>query len=120
MEFNLESQIYKLYELRTQLKKGIEHYETLFEQYTTLIGLVKESGKEESLPENFADGLEDYKSQLAGMLPQMKLRVSYLDLLIAQYEESGDKGAKVDEIVTLLFNSLGIDQSTPEEATEEN
>lgn len=117
MNFNLESQISKLYELRTQLRNGQANYEKLLVQYDALITVIKES-KKEDLPDDFVSGLIDNKNQFLEALPKMKLRISYLDSLIGRYEKQDDDSKLVEEIVTLVFNSLGIVTDAPEEIKE--
>lgn len=120
--FNLESGMAKLYELKTELERGIENINTLEKQYDALKELVEESDKKESLPEQFIDGLNSYKQETLNQREKLSDRLSYIKTLIDKYEKKDHDGRLVDMIVTLTMASIGIigePQEAAEDATEE-
>ena len=120
--FNLESGMAKLYELKTELERGIENINTLEKQYDALKELVEGSDKKDSLPEQFLDGLNSYKQETLNQREKLSDRLSYIKTLVDKYEKKDHDGRLVDTIVTLAMASLGIigePHEAAEEATEE-
>lgn len=116
--FNLESGIAKLYELKTEIERSIENLETLEKQYDALHDLVESSDKKDSLPPPFLDGLSSYKQETITQRAKLSDRLSYIKTLIDKYEKKDHDGRLVDTIVTLAMASLGI-IGEPQEAEEE-
>ena len=119
--FNFESAMSKLYELRTELKHSIDNIKKLKKQYAVLTKIVDESGRQRDLPSDFVKEINEYKKNLNRQVTTITNRISYLDALIDWYEKKDDFSNKVDQIVTLVLNALGVQgESTPEAVDENN
>ena len=119
MEMKFESGMSKLYELRTEFKRSIENIKKLKKQYGVLVKIVDESHRKKDIPENFAKEINDYKKDLDRQLTTISTRKDYLDTIIGWYEKQDDFANKVDQIVTLTLEALGISGETPTEAEPE-
>jgi hypothetical protein len=106
--FDLESRMYALYELRTKLRDGIDNYNKIIAQYEIIIDVVEKSDRRKEIPDDFVTGFNEEKMKMKQAIPEMEKRVSYLSMLIDRYEKKDADGQNVDQIVTLLFNALGI------------
>ena len=109
---NLESQMYKLNELQAELSRGKEQYEKALPQYDALLDIIKQSEREEELPEGFTSTTEGDRNNIQKGLDNINRRLSYIAMLLDKAKD--DKS--VEGIVTLTFLSLGIGLET---ATEE-
>ena len=118
--FNFESAMSKLYELRTELKHSIDNIKKLKKQYAVLTKIVDESGRQRDLPSDFVKEINEYKKNLNRQVTTITNRISYLDALIDWYEKKDDFSNKVDQIVTLVLNALGVQGESAPEAVDEN
>lgn len=108
--FNLESQMYKLHELQTELVRGKEQYEKAIPQYNALIDIIKKSGHEDKLPDGFiATTMEDKKNIQKGLV-NINCRLGYIKMLFDKAQTNED----VEAIVTLTLLALGIGLNEPD------
>lgn len=119
MEMKFESGMSKLYELRTEFKRSIENIKKLKKQYGVLVKIVDESSRKKDIPDNFVKEINEYKKDLDRQLTTITTRKSYLDTIIGWYEKQDDFANKVDQIVTLTLEALGIRGEDPKEAEPE-
>lgn len=110
--FNLESQMYKLNELQTELSRGREQYMKALPQYDALLDIIKKSEREDELPEGFVSTTETDRGNIQKGLDNINKRLCYIRILLDKAKE--DKS--IEGIVTMTLLSLGIGLET---ATEE-
>lgn len=115
MEMKFESGMSKLYELRAEFKRSLENIKKLKKQYGVLIKIVEESYRKKDIPDNFVKEINEYKKDLDRQLTTITTRKSYLDTIIGWYEKQDDFANKVDQIVTLTLEALGIRGEDPKE-----
>lgn len=101
---NLESQMYKMNELQTELTRGKEQYEKALPQYEALLDIVKKSDREEELPEGFAATTEGDMLNIQKGLDNINKRLGYIGILLDKAKDN----AEVEGIVTLTLLALGI------------
>ena len=112
-EINLESKIAKLYELKTQLTRDLQDHQLLVKQYKTLIDVVEKSKKSNELPKDFLQAIKNYCNQSEDIVKRIQLRITYILTLTDWYEKKDEKSAIVEQVVTLVFESLGISDDLP-------
>lgn len=105
---NLESQMYKLNELQAELIRGKEQYTKALPQYDALLDIIKQSDREDELPEGFVATTEGDKNNIQKGLDNINKRLCYIAMLLDKAKENPD----VEGIVTLTFLSLGIGLET--------
>lgn len=104
----MKNGIFKLYELRDEMKKGIENIESVVSQQEELLKVVKASKKSKTLFKEFISGLEgQIKNTKEEQLVTLNERLDIIETLIKDYENSDDK-KKIEDLVTSLFIGLGI------------
>ena len=108
--FNLESQMYKLHELHTELVRGKEQYEKAIPQYDALIDIIKKSGHEDKLPEKFIETTIEDKQNIQKGLVNINCRLGYIKMLF----DKAQTNEEVDAIVTLTLLALGIGLNEPD------
>lgn len=113
VKVEIESKMYRIYELRDELTFAIKNIESVIKQQTKLINIIS---KNKSNKEEF----KDFISELASSISQTELqkeklstRIAYLNSIIEVYETrttAEDKAISktVDLIITYLANALGI------------
>ena len=111
---NLESQMYKLNELRAELSRGKEQYEKALPQYDALLDIIKQSEREDELPEGFTSTTEGDRNNIERGLCNIERRLGYIGILLEKAKENPD----VEGIVTLTLLSLGIGLGEFEEPHE--
>lgn len=111
---NLESQLYKLHELKAELDRGNEQYQKALPQYQALLDIVEKSGKLDKLPENFIETLRDDMKNIKRGLTNINKRQIYIQMLLDKVKDNPE----VEGIITLTLLSLGIGLDT-EEAPKE-
>lgn len=111
---NLESQMYKLNELQTELIRGKEQYEKAIPQYDALLDIIEKSGREEELPEGFVATTDGDMRNIEKGLCNIERRLGYIRILLEKAKENPE----IDGIVTLTLLSLGIGLGEFEEPHE--
>lgn len=101
---NLESQMYKLNELQTELIRGKEQYEKAIPQYDALLDIIAKSNREAELPENFVETTTEDKGNIQKGLNNINKRLGYIEMLFDKAKKNKD----VEGIVTLTMLALGI------------
>lgn len=101
---NLESQMYKLNELQTELIRGKEQYTKALPQYDALLDIIKKSNREDELPEGFITTTETDRRNIEKGLCNIERRLGYIRILLEKAKENPE----IDGIVTLTLLSLGI------------
>lgn len=119
MEMKFESGMSKLYELRAEFKRSLDNIKKLKKQYGVLVKIVDESSRKKDIPDNFVKEINEYKKDLDRQLTTITTRKSYLDTIIGWYEKQDDFANKVDQIVTLTLEALGIRGEDPKEVEPE-
>jgi hypothetical protein len=112
--FNLESQMYKLNELQTELSRGREQYMKALPQYDALLDIIKKSEREDELPEGFVSTTEGDRNNIQKGLCNIEHRLGYIGILLEKAKENPE----IDGIVTLTLLSLGIGLGEFEEPHE--
>ena len=116
MDKKVESRMGRLYELKTELARSIENLNKLNVQYDVLVGIIKDSGKEDQLPDDFVSSIGEYKNNLSNQLTIINERLSYLNEIITAYEKQDKKATEIDRIVSLTLASLGLGISNDEQS----
>lgn len=111
---NLESQLYKLNELQTELVRGKEQYEKTLPQYEALLDIIEKSGREEELPEGFAATTDGDMRNIQKGLCNIERRLGYIGILLEKAKENPE----IEGIITLTLLSLGIGLGEFEEPHE--
>lgn len=113
VKVEIESKMYRIYEMRDELTFAIKNIESVVKQQTKLINIIS---KNKSNKEEF----KDFISELASSISQTELqkeklstRIAYLNSIIEVYETrttAEDKAISktVDLMITYLANALGI------------
>ena len=108
---NVESQMYKLNELQTELSRGKEQYEKALPQYDALLDIIKQSEREEELPEGFVSTTETDRNNIQKGLDNINKRLGYIGILL----DKAKTDKTVEGIVTMTLLSLGIGLETTED-----
>lgn len=104
----MKNGIFKLYELRDEMKKGIENIKSVVSQQEELLKVVKASKKAKTLFKEFIDGLESQiKNTKETQLVTLNERLNIIEKIITDYENSNDK-KQIEDLITSLFIGLGI------------
>lgn len=109
---NLESQLYRIYELETELLRGREQYSKAIPQYEALIDIVDKSGRIEELPDNFIDSTKDDLANITKGLHNIEQRLAYINILREKIEQNPE----AEQILTLTMYALGLSDVTVEDA----
>ena len=115
-ELKLESKISKIYELQTRFEHDLKDHNTLVKQYKTLMDIVNHSKKQKDLPKDFLAAIKQYCNQSETTVKKIENRLGYIELLLELHKNNPEV---VDNIVTLVFEILGID-NTEDPVIEEN
>lgn len=126
--FALESQISKIYELKSRFEKELENFEQTKPQYDALIDIIEKSGRIEELPPNFLEGVKKDRQELETAGEVIGQRLGILKILVDKYEaiakenneNTGIETNSVNEILTLVFYGLGIANFDVPENKEES
>jgi hypothetical protein len=100
--------MYALYELRTRLNESVDNYNKIIAQYEIILDIINNSERKSEIPDDFVTGFNEDKTKMKASIEEIKKRLTYINILIDQYEKKDDNGQKVEQIVTLVFDSLGI------------
>lgn len=104
----MKNGIFKLYELRDEMKKGITNIEEVVSQQEELLKVVKASKKSKTLFKEFVTGLEgQIKNTKEEQLVTLHERLDIIETLIKDYESSDNK-KQTEDLITSLFIGLGI------------
>lgn len=104
----MKNGIFKLYELRDEMKKGIDNIEEVVSQQEELLKVVKASKKSKTLFKEFVTGLEgQIKNTKEEQLVTLHERLDIIETLIKDYESSDNK-KQTEDLITSLFIGLGI------------
>lgn len=104
----MKNGIFKLYELRDEMKKGIANIEEVVSQQEELLKVVKASKKSKTLFKEFVTGLEgQIKNTKEEQLVTLHERLDIIEKLIKDYESSDNK-KQTEDLITSLFIGLGI------------
>ena len=104
----MKNGIFKLYELRDEMKKGITNIEEVVSQQEELLKVVKASKKSKTLFKEFVAGLEgQIKNTKEEQLVTLHERLDIIETLIKDYESSDNK-KQTEDLITSLFIGLGI------------
>lgn len=104
----MKNGIFKLYELRDEMKKGITNIEEVVSQQEELLKVVKVSKKSKTLFKEFITGLEgQIKNTKEEQLVTLNERLDIIETLIKDYESSDNK-KQTEDLITSLFIGLGI------------
>lgn len=104
----MKNGIFKLYELRDEMKKGITNIEEVVSQQEELLKVVKASKKSKTLFKEFVTGLEgQIKNTKEEQLVTLNERLDIIEKLIKDYESSDNK-KQTEDLITSLFIGLGI------------
>lgn len=111
---NVESQLYKLNELQAELVRGKEQYEKALPQYDALLDIIKQSEREDELPEGFTSTTEGDRNNIQKGLCNIERRLGYIGILLEKAKENPE----IEGIITLTLLSLGIGLGEFEEPHE--
>lgn len=114
-----KSRIYKLYELRDELKSGINNITKVIEQQNTLCEIVEASDKKDAYVD-FIKGIKSTNKTYANQIETFTNRLNVINGLIELYEKRDEKSAFVDSIVTATLFALGIADTNTLEKEESN
>lgn len=109
---NLESQLFKIFELETELKRGAEQYSAAIPQYEALLDIVKASNRIQELPEGFCEHTEEDLENIKKGLRNIRKRLMYIQMLKDKAKDNSD----AEGLITLVFLALGIGVETEENA----
>ena len=114
----MESRMYQLYELKEELPNAITNLDKIIGAQTYMVNVLKESAGYEQikeLVESFENDIPNYENQKKILL----YRQSILEGVLEEYEEQNEKSKLIDDIVTRVFEAIGMTYSeSPEEKDE--
>lgn len=119
-EKKIQSQLYRMYELRTELLRGQESYKKMIPQYKAIIDIYTHSKRKKDVPENFLSQFEEDLTNLKKGLDNINYRLNCIGALLTKAEENPDSRSIVDWFVTLIFNALGMGLNDKEEQDDKN
>lgn len=108
---NLESQMFKIFELDAELKRGAEQYAAAIPQYEALLDIVKTSERANELPEGFCEHTTEDLENIKKGLHNIKKRLMYIQMLKDKVKDNSE----AEGLVTLVFLALGIGVETGEQ-----
>ena len=118
----LKSQIYKLYELRAAIEKGISITERVIvnkEQHLHILTSYKYKKDEQKLEEEFISELKEDLEKTKKELMYAKNRLALVSSLIEINDKQDEESEKLNNIITTLFYGLGITRFDEPEEKEE-
>ena len=114
-----KSRIYKLYELRDELKSGINNITKVIDQQNTLCEIVEASDKKEAYTD-FIKGIKSTNKTYANQIETFTNRLNVINGLLELYEKRDDKSELIDSIITATLFALGIADTNTLEKEESN
>lgn len=114
-----KSRIYKLYELRDELKSGINNITKVIEQQNTLCEIVEASDKKDAYTD-FIKGIKSTNKTYANQIETFTNRLNVINGLLELYEKRDDKSELIDSIITATLFALGIADTNTLEKEESN
>ena len=102
-----KSRIYKLYELRDELKSGINNITKVIEQQNTLCEIVEASDKKDQFT-NFVEGMKSTNKNYKEQIETFTNRLNVINGLLELYEKRDEKSTFIDSIITATLFALGI------------
>lgn len=114
-----KSRIYKLYELRDELKSGINNITKVIEQQNTLCEIVEASDKKDAYVD-FIKGIKSTNKTYANQIETFTNRLNVINGLLELYEKRDDKSELIDSIITATLFALGIADTNTLEKEESN
>ena len=109
------NRMYQLYELRDEIKTGIENLEKLLPVQEEFLKVINDSGKHDEFEFMLKDW-ESYHKSLPIQIDNMKFRLELINELITDYEKQDEKSTIISETVTKVLESIGA--TTPESSDE--
>ena len=116
---DIENQIYRIYELQAELKRGKENYEKMLLQYQAVIDALTESGKKDQFPEGTIEQFTKDKADIQKGLENIGYRLKMIDMLLNYGKSSNESKAIVEYFVSLVFQILGLGLPGAEESDEQ-
>lgn len=114
-----KSRIYKLYELRDELKSGINNITKVIEQQNTLCEIIEASDKKDAYVD-FIKGIKSTNKTYANQIETFTNRLNVINGLLELYEKRDDKSELIDSIITATLFALGIADTNTLEKEESN
>lgn len=114
-----KSRIYKLYELRDELKSGINNITKVIDQQNTLCEIVEASDKKEAYTD-FIKGIKSTNKTYANQIETFTNRLNVINGLLELYEKRDNKSELIDSIITATLFALGIADTNTLEKEESN
>lgn len=114
-----KSRIYKLYELRDELKSGINNITKVIEQQNTLCEIVEASDKKDAYVD-FIKGIKSTNKTYSNQIEIFTNRLNVINGLLELYEKRDDKSEFIDSIITATLFALGIADTNTLEKEESN
>lgn len=109
------NRMYQLYELRDEVKAGIENLEKLLPVQEDFLKTIMDSGKYDKFSFMIKDWESYYKS-LPIQIDNLKFRLNLINELINDYEKQDEKSKLISETVTKTLECIGaISQNSTEE-----
>ena len=102
-----KSRIYKLYELRDELRAGINNITKVIEQQNTLCEIVESSDKKDQFT-NFVEGMKSTNKNYKEQIETFTNRLNVINGLLELYEKRDEKSTFIDSIITATLFALGI------------
>lgn len=99
-----KSQMFRIYEMRDEMEKGISNVENVIKQQKELIEILDKNELSEDL-KKFKKGLETQLQQYFDQLVTIQKRKDQLGKFIEWYEKYDDKDA-VDVMLSELFSAM--------------
>lgn len=113
VKVEIESKMYRIYEMRDELTFAIKNIESIIKQQTKLINIISKNKSNKEEFKNFISELASSISQTELQKEKLSTRIVYLNSIIEVYETrttAEDKAISktVDLMITYLANALGI------------
>lgn len=114
-EYQFESQMYVLHEMRDELEKAISNLNTVMSQEEELLDILNKDEKNNNKRKHdwskFKDGLGDSRKNYTTQLERMTNKLTHVDALIKIHENTGTEQEKlmsetVDMIVSYILIAL--------------
>lgn len=100
------NRMYQLYELRDEIKIGIENLEKILPVEKEFFETLKNSGKYDKFEFMIKDWV-NYYNNVPIQLDNLKFRLSIINELISDYEKHDNNSELIASTVTKVFESIG-------------
>lgn len=113
------NRMYQLYELRDEIKTGIENLEKLLPVEDEFFKVINDSGKHDKFEFMLKDWEAYYKS-LPVQIDNMKFRLELITQLITDYEKRDSNSKIIEETVTKVLECIGAIAPEPDENNKDS